>query len=229
MDCHTIRFELFRQKLKRVTKIYKSGKASGLPNNSLTVMFTDSRKRFWIGSESGGINLLNEKAGHFFEINRALGFTDETIKSISEDSQGNIWISDNNLLYKIRTKKFSTTPTISDFEITSYSAKDGLKVKQFSNNSSLKLNDNELIFGSSNGLIVFNPFKLIKTPDNAEIVLTKLIVNNEEIRPGSKEVELKEDISETQEITLHHDQGYIGLEFSAMNFVSPEKTNMLIN
>ncbi|MDR6764439.1 signal transduction histidine kinase/ligand-binding sensor domain-containing protein/DNA-binding response OmpR family regulator [Flavobacterium sp. 2755] len=213
----------FDKKLKRVTKIYKSGKVSGLPNNSLTVMFTDSKNRFWVGSESGGINLLNEKLGHFFEINRNLGFTDETIKSISEDSEGNIWVSDNNLLYKIRTKKFKTNPNISDFEITSYSAKDGLKVKQFSNNSSLRLNNNELVFGSSNGLIHFNPFKLIKTPDNAEIVLTKLIVNNEEIRPGNKEVNLQEDISETQEITLNHDQGYIGLEFSAMNFVSPEK------
>lgn len=213
----------FDKKLKRVTKIYKSGKASGLPNNSLTVMFTDSKNRFWVGSESGGINLLNEKSGHFFEINRAMGFTDETIKSISEDGEGNIWVSDNNLLYKIRTKKFKTTPNISDFEITSYSSKDGLKVKQFSNNSSLKLNDNEMLFGSSNGLIVFNPSKLIKTPDNAEIVLTKLIVNNEEIRPGNTAVDLKEDISETQEITLSHDQGYIGLEFSAMNFVTPEK------
>jgi len=75
-------------------------------------LFTDSKKRFWVGSESGGINLLNEKAGDFFEINRALGFTDETIKSISEDSKGNIWISDNNLLYKIRTKKLRTIPAM---------------------------------------------------------------------------------------------------------------------
>lgn len=213
----------FDKRLKKVTKVYKTGGKSGLPNNSLTVMFTDSKGRFWIGAESGGINLLDEKSGRFFEINKAKGFTDETIKSITEDAQGNIWVSDNNLLYKIRTKKFKAVPGISDFEITSYSSKDGLKVKQFSNNSALKTNSNELVFGSSNGLIIFNPSKLIKTEDKTEIVLTKLIVNNEEIKPGNKDIPLDNYISETSEITLGHNQGYIGLEFSAMNFVNPEK------
>jgi signal transduction histidine kinase/ligand-binding sensor domain-containing protein/DNA-binding response OmpR family regulator len=213
----------FDKRLKKVTKVFKTGSRSGLPNNSLTVMFTDSKKRFWIGAESGGINLFDEKGEHFFEINRAKGFTDEMIKSISEDAQGNIWVSDNNLLYQIKTKKVTAVPNIADFEITSYSSKDGLKVKQFSNNSSLRLNTNQLVFGSSNGLILFNPSKLIKTQDKAEIVLTKLIVNNEEIKPGNKEIPLENYISETSEITLGYNQGYIGLEFSAMNFVSPEK------
>lgn len=213
----------FDKRLKKVTKVFKTGGKSKLPNNSLTVMFTDSKKRFWIGAESGGINLFDEKSERFFEINKVKGFTDETIKSISEDAEGNIWVSDNNLLYKIKTKRFKTVPNITDFEITSYSSKDGLKVKQFSNNSSLKLNNNQLVFGSSNGLILFNPSKLLKTKDDAEIVLTKLIVNNEEIKPGNKDIPLENYISETSEITLGYDQGYIGLEFSAMNFVNPEK------
>lgn len=213
----------FDKKLKRVTKVFKTGGKSKLPNNSLTVLFTDSKKRFWVGAESGGINLFDEKSEKFFEINKAMGFTDETIKSISEDAQGNIWISDNNLLYKIKTKNFKSVPNIADFEITYYSSKDGLKVKQFSNNSSLKLNSNQLVFGSSNGFILFNPSKLIKAQDKTEIVLTKLIVNNEEIRPGNKDVPLDNYISETSEITLGYDQGYIGLEFTAMNFVNPEK------
>jgi signal transduction histidine kinase/ligand-binding sensor domain-containing protein/DNA-binding response OmpR family regulator len=213
----------FDKKLKQVTRVFKAGPKSGLSNNSLTVMFTDSKNRFWVGAESGGVNIFDEKKGRFFEINRSMGFTDETIKSISEDSEGNIWISDNNLLYKIKTKTIKPVPNIADFEITSYSSNDGLKVKQFSNNCSVQLNAKELVFGCSNGLIAFNPSKLIKTKDKSPIVFTKLIVNNEEIRPGNKEVALEKRISETTEITLKHDQGYIGLEFSAMSFISPEK------
>lgn len=83
-------------------------------------MFTDSKNRFWIGAESGGVNIFDEKKGRFFEINRTMGFTDETIKSISEDAQGNIWISDNNLLYKIKTKNLKPVFNIKDFEITSF-------------------------------------------------------------------------------------------------------------
>jgi signal transduction histidine kinase/ligand-binding sensor domain-containing protein/DNA-binding response OmpR family regulator len=212
----------FDKKLKKVTKVYKTGGKSGLPNNSLTVLFTDSKKRFWVAAETGGMNLFDEKSERFYEINKAMGFTDETIKSITEDSQGNLWVSNTDLLYKIKTKKFSPTFNISDFEITSYSSKDGLKVKQFSNNCSAKLNNNELVFGSSNGLIFFNPSKLTKTQNEGEIVLTKLIVNNEEIKPGNKKIFLDNFITETAEITLNYGQGYIGLEFSAMNFVYPE-------
>jgi len=214
----------FDKKLKRVTKTYKTGGKSGLPSNSLTVMFTDSKKRFWVAAESGGMSLFDEKLERFHEINKSMGFTDETIKSITEDSQGNLWVSNNNLLYKIKTKRFSPTFNISDFEIISYSSKDGLKVKQFSNNCSLKLNNNELVFGSSNGLVIFNPLKLIKAQNGGEIVLTKLIVNNEEIKPGNKNISLNNCITETSEITLSYDQGYIGLEFSAMNFVNPENS-----
>ncbi|MBC7845983.1 MAG: response regulator [Flavobacterium sp.] len=212
----------FDKKLKRVTKVYQSGGKNKLSNNSLTILFTDSKKRFWVATESGGMNLFDEKSGRFYVINKAMGFTDETIKSISEDSQGNLWISDNDILYKIKTKNFKPTFNISDFEITSFSAKDGLKVKQFSNNCSLKLNNNNLVFGSSKGLVIFNPLKLIKTQNKNEIVFTKLIVNNEEIKPGNKKIPLDNYITETSEITLSYGQGYIGLEFSALNFVNSQ-------
>lgn len=212
----------FDKKSKKVTKNHRTGGKYSLSNNSLTVMFTDSKKRFWVGTESGGMDLFDERSGRFYGINKSMGFTNETIKSISEDSQGNIWVSANDLLYRIKTKNFKPVFNISDFEITSYSSKDGLKVKQFSNNSSLKLNSNELVFGSSKGLVIFNPSKLIKTQNESEIVFTKLIVNNEEIKPGNKKIPLDNYITETSEITLSYGQGYIGLEFSALNFVNPQ-------
>lgn len=214
--------DFFDKKSKRVTKKYKTSGKYTLSNNSLTVVFTDSKKRFWIGTESGGMDLFDEKSGRFYGINQSMGFTNETIKSISEDANGNIWVSDNDLLYRIKTKNFRPVFNISDFEITSYSSKDGLKVKQFSNNCSLRLNNNELVFGSSKGLIIFNPSKIVKTQNESEIVFTKLIVNNEEIKPGNKKIPLENYITETSEITLSYGQGYIGLEFSALNFVNPQ-------
>jgi signal transduction histidine kinase/ligand-binding sensor domain-containing protein/DNA-binding NarL/FixJ family response regulator len=211
----------FDKQSKKVIKVYKTGAKNGFPNNSLTVLFTDSKKRLWIGAESGGFSLFDEKNQRFVVINKSMGFSDETIKSISEDSKGNLWVSANNLLYKIKTKKNSPVSP-SDFDITAYSSKEGLKVKQFSNNSSLRLNSNELVFGCSNGLILFNPSKLTKTKNEGETVLTKLIVNNEEIKPGNKKIPLDNYITETSEITLAYGQGYIGLEFSAMNFVNAQ-------
>ncbi|TDW44579.1 two component regulator with propeller domain [Flavobacterium sp. 270] len=214
--------DLFDKKKKQVVKVYKSGGPNSLSSNSLTILFSDSKKRLWIGTEYDGLNYLEPKTGKFYAINNALGFTDETIKSISEDAQGNLWVSANDLLFKIKIKKFEVPFKASNFEIISYSSKDGLKAKQFSNNCSLKLNNGNLVFGSSKGLTFFNPLNMIKNENSNEIMLTKLIINNKEVNPGDPDGPLDNSITETQKITLKYGQGYIGIEFSAMNFVNPE-------
>lgn len=213
---------LFDKQTDKVIKKYKRGGSNSLSSNSLTVLFFDSKKRLWIGTDYDGLNYFDPKTEKFYVIDASLGFTDETIKSIVEDSQGNLWISANNLLFKIIFKNFKLPFKASDLEIISYSSKDGLKAKQFSNNSSLRLNSNELVFGSSKGLTIFSPQNIIRTQNKSKIMLTKLIVNNEEIRPGNEKITLKNSINETSEITLNYGQGYIGIEFSAMNFVNPE-------
>jgi signal transduction histidine kinase/ligand-binding sensor domain-containing protein/AraC-like DNA-binding protein len=214
--------DLFDKKSKKVLKVYRTNGANSIANNSLTVLFTDSKKRLWIGADYDGLNYLDEKTGKFYVINQALGFTDETIKSISEDAAGNLWVTANDFLFRIKIKNFNLPFKSSDLEITTFSSKDGLKVKQFSNNCSLKMNDNQLVFGSSKGLTIFNPLNVVKTQNESEIVLTKLIVNNEEIIPGNKNFPLKKCISETSEITLNYGQTYVGIEFSALNFVNTE-------
>lgn len=212
--------DFFDKKTKKVLKVYRNGGAYSLANNSLTVLFTDSKKRLWVGADYDGLNYFDEKTGKFYIINKALGFTDETIKSIAEDAEGNLWVTANDLLFRIKIKNFRLPFKSSDLDITTFSSKDGLKVKQFSNNCSLKLNDNQLVFGSSKGLTIFNPLNVLKTQNESEIVLTKLIVNNEEIIPGNKNFPLKNCISETSEITLNYGQTYLGIEFSALNFVN---------
>lgn len=214
----------FDKTLKKVTRIYRTNTPKRIGNNSLTVLFTDSRGRLWIGADYDGLYYLDESTETFLTLNKAKGFTDATIKSITEDTQGNLWISAEDLLFKIKIKNTSSKLKESDFEITTYSAKDGVSVKQFSYNCSLLLNNHQLVFGATKGLTLFNPSTMFKTPNDNEIVLTKLIVNNEIIESGEKKSILNKTISETSEITINYDQGYIGLEFSDLNFVNPKKS-----
>lgn len=216
---------LLDKRTGKAIRVYKTYGKDSLSNVSLTALFTDSKKRLWIGTDYDGLNYFDQKSGKFYVINKAIGFTDETIKSITEDTQGNLWVTANDLLFRIKIKQFSLPFKASNFEITKFSSKDGLKVKQFSNNSGLRLNNDQLVFGSYKGLIFFNPKKVVKTQNESEIVLTKLIVNNREILPGDQDFPLKKNISETSEITLKHGQAYIGIEFSALNFVNTQNNN----
>lgn len=213
----------FDKSLKKVTKIYKTNTKKRIGNNSLTVLFTDSKGRLWIGADYDGLFYLDEKTETFFTFNKANGFTDTAIKSIAEDAQGNLWVSSEDVLYKIKIKK-QPLKAKEDFEITKYSVRDGVSAKQFSYNCGIRLNDSQLAFGTTKGLTVFNSQKIFKSPNDGEIVLTKLIVNNEIVNSGAENSILEKTISETSEIRINYDQDYIGLEFSSLNFVNPKKS-----
>ncbi|WP_409414969.1 two-component regulator propeller domain-containing protein [Epilithonimonas sp.] len=214
----------FDKKLNGISKIFRSDNAKPLDNNSLTVMFTDSKKRLWIGADYDGLYYLNESNQKFFVLNKEKGFTDASVKSITEDSQGNLWVGAEDFLFKIKVKNEGSKLKDSDFEITRYSSADGLSVKQFLYNSAVKINQNMVAFGASKGLLIFDPQKLIKTSNNTPIVLTKLIVNNEIVEADQTDGILKHPISETSEIKINYDQGYIGLEFTGLNFINPQKS-----
>jgi len=213
----------FDKSLKRVTKIYKTNTKKRIGNNSLTILFTDSKGRLWIGADYDGLFYLDETTATFFTFNKVNGFTDAAIKSIAEDAQGNLWVSSEDVLYKIKIKK-QPVKSKEDFEITKYSGRDGVSTKQFSYNCGIRLNDSQLAFGTTKGLTIFNSQKIFKSPNDSEIVLTKLIVNNELVDSGKENCILGKSISEASEIIINYDQDYIGLEFSSLNFVNPKRS-----
>ena len=215
----------FDRNLKVVTKRYHQEEIFTLTNNNLTTLYTDSQKNLWIGTDYSGLNMFDEKSGKFFVIDKSLGLTNEAIRSILEDELKNLWVTTDEGLYRIKFLKRQLPFKSEDLEITSYSNKDGLAVKQFSNGASLKMNSGQLVFGGLNGLAIFDPKNIIEAPFQSRIYLTKLKIDNEEVNLKDPNSLLQKPLSETSEITLNHDQGYLGIEFSALNFINTRNIN----
>ncbi len=56
-------------------------------------LLEDSRERLWIGTEDGGVNILDRQDGRFSYLTIASsGLKSNNIKSFCEDSRGDIWI-----------------------------------------------------------------------------------------------------------------------------------------
>lgn len=214
----------FDKKTKQFTRVLQGKDEKSLSSNTLSTMFTDSKGKLWIGMGYGGLNYYDEESKTFHLLNESIGFTDGAIKSISEDSKGNLWVSSNNLLFQIKIKQFSLPFKKSNFEITSYTSKNGIAVKNYETNCSVKLDNNQLVFGGANGLTIFNPENIVEPKIENKIVLTKLFVNNKEIQFSEEDQILRSDISEASEINLEYNQKYVGFEFSALNFINSEKT-----
>ena len=214
--------DFYNKETGEFTNYFKGDEKNSLSNNSLTTLFIDSKDRLWVGLGYGGLNYFDKKTKKFYLLNESLGFTDGAIKSIKEDKDGALWLSTNNSLFKIKIKEFNIPFKKSNFEITSYGAKNGITIKNYSINCATNL-ENKLVFGGGKGLILFNPSTILKPRTKSEIVLTKLTVNNEEVKFDAYNTILQKDISEASAITLNHNQRFIGIQFSSLNFIHTEK------
>ncbi len=80
-------------------RIYRSlpENPSSISANSISIIFEDSQNRLWIGTNQGGINLMDRETDTFTQfLNDPMDsstISENSVTGITEDHDGNIWIS----------------------------------------------------------------------------------------------------------------------------------------
>lgn len=207
---------------KRITACYKKAGKFSLSHSTIINLFYDSKNRLWIGTEGGGLNCFDEKRKLFYNIDSKLGINDDVIHTIVEDKSGMLWVSTDNGLFRVNFKDRNLPFTAVNTQVTQFTANDGLASNQFLNNSGVKTQDGELLFGGINGLTIFNPNNLLKNVYQSQVVLTGLSIRNKPVAINGEDSPLKKSITETNDLTLTYNQGYISLDFAALNYNNPE-------
>ncbi len=156
-------------------------KETSLINNYINCMTFDGLGNLWIGTNVG-LSKFNLNTEEFTSYTTSEGLTNNFINSILIDDNNHIWISTNKGLNKYDVKKDN---------IVNYTKMDGLYGYQFNLNSSLKLKDGTMIFGSTEGLTYFNPndivdYKMLKD----EVVIGDIFVGHNRVSYDGKELVL---------------------------------------
>lgn len=212
----------YDKSLNRITACYKKSGRYSLSHGTILNLFYDSKKRLWVGTEGGALNCFEERKKRFYTIDQSLGIDDEVIHTIVEDSAGKIWVSTDNGLFRINFKGGNFPFNKANTEVTQFTANDGLASNQFLTNSGTRIRSGELLFGGINGLTIFNPRQLLKNTYQPPVVLTGLSIKNKPVAINAEKSPLKESISESRKIMLTYDQGYISIDFAALNYNNPE-------
>lgn len=175
-----IKFHKEKGVLERYVK--DSSDKNSLINNYINCMAFDNSGNLWIGTNIGLSKFdLNEKK--FTSYTTAEGLTNNFINSILLDDNNDIWISTNKGLNKYDVKK--------DI-IVNYTKMDGLYGYQFNLNSSLKLKDGIMIFGSTEGFTYFKVDDLVDYQMNKdEVVIGDILVGNNKVVYDGKELVLE--------------------------------------
>jgi len=197
------RFEVFR---------FSLNDPQSISGNIIISIFEDSQQRIWFGTYKNGLNQYHYETDSFSQITEQDGLPGNNIFGILEDA-GKLWLSTNNGICSVDPETGV---------IKSYNTKDGIGGNEFSIGAYCKTDDGQLIFGGTHGLTCFDPKDFSSSSYIPPVVFTDFRLFNEPVVPSDDGV-LKKPISMTDTLVLSYAQNIFTVEFSAINYVLPEK------
>jgi signal transduction histidine kinase/streptogramin lyase len=185
---------------------------SSLSDNRVNSIHIDREGTLWMGTQNG-LDRLNQATGSFENYYEKDGLAGDVVSCILEDKRGVLWMSTNNGLS-------SFDPQSQTFQ--NFSAADGLPGPDLTGwGACYQSPSGEMFFGGFSGATAFYPNRLVNSSFAPRTVLTdfRLSGNPVAIGPGSP---LRQSITQTNSITLSHQQIIFSIDFAALSFFDAE-------
>ena len=185
--------------------------SSSISNNEINYLFEDSDQQIWVGTRDG-LNYYDEDKDDIFPVKGDL--SNVFISSILEDQHKNLWIGTLNGLYWYEKKggiKFH------------FDTSNDLPSNEFYPGACFNNGNNDLFWGTTNGVVFFNPDKLQFDTTQSKVVFTDLFVNNKKIEPHDSTNILNTVISKEDKLEFKPNHQIITFQFTAVSMIYPEK------
>ena len=193
---------------------FNPGDTDDFGSNELFCVLEESDSRIWLGTRGYGLFSFNPITKTFTAHPGHDGLVATAIYSILQDGRGNLWLSTNNGLFKYDQQ---------DNSYRRFDSSDGLQGNLFFPNSALKCRNGQLVFGGTNGFTLFDPQLVNTNSVKPKVVITGLTANNKRIENFTDKKGNSKYINYTKKIELNHKQSVFSFEFSAINYLMPEK------
>lgn len=174
---------------------------------------------YWIGTPSG-LNKLIKQENNIFAVVHSYsdaGLIDDYILGILSSKNDELWISTSSGILKL---------LINDEKIYAFDKSDGLPSLNFSESRGYLAKDGTMYFGSTDGYIYFKSEDIQINEVIPPVVFTKFKIFNQEIKPTTAfngKVFLDRSINAHPQIVLSHKEKEFTIEFSALNYNSPQR------
>lgn len=193
-------------------KLDKSALEKNGPKVILSVL-EDSNKNIWIGTEGHGLFQYTPSNDSIISYYKKSNLIQQTVSSIVEAENGNIWISGIKGLSEFNIEKNS---------FTNYSSSDGLLSNNFNHNAVLKDQEGILYFGNYKGIDYFNPKNIEKNLIKPTVYLSGFKLFNKLTTHETENSPLTKSISETKNLTLQSNHSVFTIEYIGTNYTRTE-------
>lgn len=191
--------------------------------NNLCSYCVTSGSEIWFGTRGGGVNLLSRDGEYAnFKDRTGEGLSGKTVFGILEDTVSkNVWFSTNSGLYYYDY----VSRMIRKSQIDSPNLCGAYYVR-----ACYKTSRGEMLFGGTDGFILFNPGKIGHNEQKPKVFFTDLLINSEPVKPGVKDSPLRRSITtmacdgdDGSAIELSHRQSNLEICFSANSYLDVGK------
>ncbi len=187
---------------------------NSLSDNNVMHFYEDEEGYVWISTYGGGLNRFDPKSEKFMRFTESnSGLPNNGVYGVLPDEDGNLWMSTNNGISRLNKKTF---------EFRNYTTDDGLQSEEYNGGAFFKSSSGEMFFGGINGFNSFFPAQVLDNQVIPEIVITDIKIFNKSLPVGG-ESPLKQQISNTQELTLAYWQNDISFDFVGLHYSNPSK------
>ena len=197
----------FDQNDETFESFYPLGDAS----STFITINEDRKGNFWIGTYQTGIFLFDsDKEIPVYTISEKDGLANNEVRSILKDNSGNLWIGTTYGLSKFdpETRKIKNYFTSHDF-----------KENRYYRNTASKISTGEMLFGTFDGFIMFNPDSIKDDPVPPQVVISNVSLFN---RPGEK-LNFDGFISELKELDLSYNENDLRFDYVGLHYGDPSK------
>ncbi len=201
-----------------VTHFVEGIKENTLSSNSVSSITEDHRGQIWFSTDRGGVCVFNKEYNEFRRYSIEQGLPDNVAYKIVEDKYHRLWFGTNKGLVKLDPQSGSVMVFTKD---------NGLPSNQFNYNSGYMTSDGEIFFGTSNGLISFDPYNIKPNSYIPPVYINKLCMFNEEIRMNAADSILHKSPVHSKQIILPYNRTNITLSFVALSYSSPQSNQYM--
>lgn len=192
------------------------GNTESISNNDIHGICVTRKGELFLATYGGGLNkvIKNDAEGFpqtFKSYSTNDGLPSDVCLAVIEDQQENLWISTENNLTRFNphNERFKTFSDI----------KKSIATSNFSEASTCKTTNNNLVFGLNGGFLYFSPDKIKDNAYKPYIAFIDFKLNNLSVRTHSKGSVLEKDIDDTRNFSLKHNQNSFSIEYAALDYV----------
>lgn len=182
----------------------------------ISSIYDDNNGTYWLGTIGSGLIKWSEQKKKTKIINKTHGLPNDVIYGIVSTGKKSLWVSTNKGLSNINTK---------NLEVKNYNEVDGLLSNEFNLGAFMRSKTGTIYFGGIYGYTFFDPDHIVNSDKDIDVVFTKFKLNNEWLKPNSKDSPLTKAVFLTSEIRLSYSQRSFTLAFQSSDLSNPELIN----